>query len=134
MAKRAATTDDQGPAAPAADHAEFLATNTQDAPAQPHGEAGDLGLPALARTRRAAGRRKDDGRDRPGGAFIRGATFDEDAGKHFGGHVADAEGNVLAYFDEDQENTGNPEDGDPTDLGKKPFEERPRTMNGQPVR
>jgi hypothetical protein len=47
----------------------------------------------------------------PGGRYIRGGRFDEQTGRHHGGEVVDAEGNVLATFKDDQENTGNPDDG-----------------------
>jgi len=44
-----------------------------------------------------------------GGAYIRGAKLQGD--RHYGGEIVDAEGRVLATFDDRQENTGNPRDG-----------------------
>ena len=45
----------------------------------------------------------------PGGRYLRRTTIRQ--GKHYGGEIADANGNVLATFEPDQENTGNPDDG-----------------------
>lgn len=47
----------------------------------------------------------------PGGRFIRGTTYK--GGKHYGGHIGDANGKILAVFGPKQENTGRIEDGKP---------------------
>lgn len=44
-----------------------------------------------------------------GGRFIRGARLQN--GKQVGGQIVDAQGEVLATFEDDQVNTGNPDDG-----------------------
>jgi hypothetical protein len=54
-----------------------------------------------------------------GGRYIRGGRRDAKTGRHYGGEVVDAEGKVLATFDDKQENTGDPK------AGKKPPEPPP---------
>jgi hypothetical protein len=44
-----------------------------------------------------------------GGRYMRGTKLR--GNKHYGGDIADAHGNVLATFEPDEENTGNPDDG-----------------------
>jgi hypothetical protein len=81
---------------------------------------------AAAKARAAAGQPPEGdstvhGETVPGGRYIRDAR--PKGGKLIGGTVVNAEGVVLATFDDDRENTGNPEDGDLTDEGKKAAEE-----------
>lgn len=45
----------------------------------------------------------------PGGVYGRNVKVRGD--QHYGGELVDAHGNVLATFEDDQVNTGNPEDG-----------------------
>jgi hypothetical protein len=52
----------------------------------------------------------------PGGVYRRNTR--QAQGKHFGGDVADANGVVLATFEDKAENTGNPADGELTEDGK----------------
>jgi hypothetical protein len=47
----------------------------------------------------------------PGGRYVDGARLDKETGKFMGGRVADAHNNTLAFFDDNQENTGKVEDG-----------------------
>ncbi len=45
----------------------------------------------------------------PGGLYVRGATLK--GGKLYGGHIGDADGNILAEFKDKEVNTGDPRDG-----------------------
>jgi hypothetical protein len=47
----------------------------------------------------------------PGGRYVDGARLDKETGRYMGGRVADAHNNTLAFFDDNQENTGRVEDG-----------------------
>lgn len=53
----------------------------------------------------------------PGGCY--GQNTKRRGSKDFGGELVNAHGVVLATFEDDQENTGNPKDGKLTDEGKK---------------
>jgi hypothetical protein len=46
----------------------------------------------------------------PGGRFLQGTRMQ--GGKHYGGRIVDANGRVLATFDDKAENTGNPAHGE----------------------
>jgi hypothetical protein len=86
---------------------DFHKARTAPIPQQVQAVPLEIAAPNMARRRRI-----DE--TAPGGRYIQGGRLDEETGEHKGGMVVDAEGKVLATFEADQVNDGNP------DSGKKP--------------